>query len=100
MANLPVLTPQALRERAQRAIRLAEGTTDAQAKAALLAYAQESNDMATQLEAGSTQVAGASAGEAAVAATAQAPQQENAVASTDEPAPVATAEMPPEETKG
>jgi len=59
--------PQELREESQRALRLAEGTTDEKAKAALHAYARELLDKAAQLEAAAT------AGIAPAEATAQAP---------------------------
>jgi hypothetical protein len=41
MGEKPAPTPQALRDQAQQAIRLANGITDKQAKTALLAFAQE-----------------------------------------------------------
>jgi hypothetical protein len=63
----PASTPQELREESQRAMRLAEGTTDEKAKTALLAYARELLEKAAQLEAAAT------AGIAPAGATAQAP---------------------------
>ena len=50
MVEKPALTPQALRDQAQQAIRLAYGTTDKPAKTALLAFAQELLEKAAQLE--------------------------------------------------
>jgi hypothetical protein len=50
----PAATPQALRDQAQHATRLAQGTSDKQANAALLAFAQELLQKAAQLEATST----------------------------------------------
>jgi hypothetical protein len=41
MENWPDDTPQSLRERADRAFRLASGTTDASAHDALMLYGQE-----------------------------------------------------------
>jgi hypothetical protein len=41
MKNWPNDTPQSLRERADRAFRLASGTTDASAHDALMLYGQE-----------------------------------------------------------
>ncbi len=67
MPKKPASTPQELREESQRALRLAEGTTDEKAKAALQAYARELSDKAAQLEAAAT------AGVAPAGATAQAP---------------------------
>jgi len=67
MPKKPASTPQELREESQRAMRLAEGTTDERAKAALHAYARELLDKAAQLEAAAT------AGIAPAEATAQAP---------------------------
>jgi hypothetical protein len=54
MPKKPASTPQELREESQRALRLAEGTTDEKAKAALHAYARELLDKAAQLEAAAT----------------------------------------------
>jgi hypothetical protein len=51
MAENPAPTPQALRDQAQHAARLAKGTSDKQANAALLAFAQELLQKAAQLEA-------------------------------------------------
>jgi hypothetical protein len=51
MPQIPASTPQSLREESQRATRLAGGTTDEKAKAALLAYARELLERAAQLEA-------------------------------------------------
>jgi hypothetical protein len=51
MSEKPGPTPQALRHRAERAIRLAHGILDKSAKEALQALAQELLEKATQLEA-------------------------------------------------
>ena len=51
MGEKPATTPQALRDQAERAIRLAHGTFDEPAKAALLTLAQELQEKAAQLEA-------------------------------------------------
>ena len=51
MEGKPATTPQALRDQAERSIRLAHGTLDMPAKAALLALAEELQQKATQLEA-------------------------------------------------
>ena len=56
MPQKPASTPQSLREESQRATRLAGGTTDEKAKAALLAYARELLERATQLEAAAAAV--------------------------------------------
>jgi len=54
MGKKPAPTPQALRDQAHQASRLANGTTDEQAKTALLAFAPELLQKAAQLEAAST----------------------------------------------
>src|SRR5689334_18078242 len=59
MADKPAPTPEALREQAQHAIRLADGTTDERAKTALLAFAQELLQKAAELEAATTIIAAA-----------------------------------------
>ena len=69
MPQIPASTPQSLREESQRATRLAGGTTDEKAKAALLAYARELLERAAQLEA-------AAVVRAPVATTAQAGTEE------------------------
>ena len=51
MIEKPDPTPQALRDQAQHAIRLADGITDERTKTALLAFAQELLEKAAQLEA-------------------------------------------------
>ena len=50
MGEEPAPTPQALRDRAQHAIRLANGITDEQARTALFAFAQELIQKAAQIE--------------------------------------------------
>lgn len=70
MPQNPASTPQSLREESQRATRLAGGTTDEKAKAALLAYARELLERAAQLEAAAAVV------RAPGAATAQAGTEE------------------------
>lgn len=50
MGGKTVTTPQALRDQAERALRLADGTLDKPAKAALLTLAQELQEKAAQLE--------------------------------------------------
>jgi hypothetical protein len=57
MANNPAPTPHELRHKAAQATRLADSTLDAQAKANLLAYAQELVAQAADLEAASCGVA-------------------------------------------
>ena len=52
MKNRPNDTPQALRERAEHAFRLAEGTTDTSAHDALLFYGQELLAEAERIESG------------------------------------------------
>jgi hypothetical protein len=67
MPPKPTSTPKELRDESQRALRLAEGTTDEKAKAALLAYSRELLERAAQLEAATP------AGVAPAEATAQVP---------------------------
>jgi hypothetical protein len=67
MPPKPASTPQELRDESQRALRLAGGTTDEKAKAALLAYSRELLERAAQLE------AAAPPGVAPAEATAQVP---------------------------
>jgi hypothetical protein len=52
MGEKPAPTPQALREQARHATRLADGIIDERARAALLGYAEELIEKAAQLEAG------------------------------------------------
>lgn len=61
MAENPAPTPQELRDKAAQATRLADSTMDAQAKANLLAYAQELLAQAAQLDATTTGTASAGA---------------------------------------
>ena len=51
MREKPAVTPQALRDQAERAIRLAHSIFDDRAKAALLAHAEELAQKAVQIEA-------------------------------------------------
>ena len=51
MGEKPAPTPQVLRDQAERATWLANGITDEPAKTALLTFAQELREKATQLEA-------------------------------------------------
>jgi hypothetical protein len=64
MEENPAPTPQALRDQAQHATRLAQGTSDKQANAALLAFAQELLQKASQLEATSTSTTAEATGSA------------------------------------